>query len=296
MHNKTKQTLVGYAFLAPALVIFLTLVLMPVIVSFLLAFTKWNFFSGFSNLKFVGLDNFVKMFTSDKSIKSALGNTFIYVIGIVPVTVFASMLLAYAVNGKVYCQRFMRLAFFIPYISNMVALGAVFKFLFSADGTINEILERVFHVSQVPNWLATPSLSKIPIICVMIYSGIGFCLIVYIAALKNVPQDLYDAAELDGASSMRQFFSITVPMVSPTTFYLVIVRMINAFQIFAAINIITSSSGKSSGSASLVTIIYNEAFNNYNFGYASAIAWVLVLLVLIVTLINFKLQKKWVHY
>lgn len=295
MRNKTKQTLVGYAFLAPALIIFLALVLLPVIVSFLLAFTKWNFFSGFSKLKFVGIDNFVKMFTTDKSIKGALGNTFVYAIGIVPITVFAAMLLAYAVNGKVYCQRFLRLAFFIPYISNMVALGAVFKFLFGADGTINEILASVFHVSQVPNWLATPALSKIPIICVMIYSGIGFCLIVYIAALKNVPQDLYDAAELDGATSMRKFFSITVPMISPTTFYLVIVRMINAFQIFAAINIITSS-GKSSGSASLVTRIYEEAFNSYNFGYASAIAWVLVLLVLIITMINFKLQKKWVHY
>lgn len=295
MRKKTRQTLVGYTFLAPALIIFLVLVLLPVLASLILAFTKWNFFSGFSTLKFVGVQNFVKMFTTDKSIKTALLNTFIYAVSIVPVTVFLSMILAHAVNGRVYFQRFFRLAFFIPYISNMVALGAVFKFLFGADGAINDILEKLFHIQNAPNWLASASLSKIPIICVMIYSGIGFCLIVYIAAMKMVPHDLYEAAELDGASPIRQFFSITVPMISPTTFYLVIVRMINAFQIFAAINIITSS-GKSSGSASLVVRIYEEAFSNYNFGYASALAWVLVLLVLVVTLINFKLQKKWVHY
>lgn len=295
MHRKTRQTLAGYAFLAPALVIFLVLVLLPMLASFILAFTKWNFFSGFSKLKFVGFQNFVKMFTADKSIKTALINTFIYALSIVPITVFISMVLAHVVNGRVYFQRFFRLAFFIPYISNMVALGAVFKFLFDTNGSINELLTTVFHLQQVPNWLASSSLIKVPVICVMIYSGIGFCLIVYIAAMKSVPRDLYEAAEMDGASAVRQFFSITVPMISPTTFYLVIVRMINAFQIFAAINLITSS-GKSSGSTSLVVRIYEEAFRNYNFGYASAIAWVLVVLVLIVTLINFKFQKKWVHY
>lgn len=295
MKNKTKLTLTGYAFLAPALIIFVCMVLIPVIISIGLAFTKWNFFSGIDGLKFVGLRNFDKLFTSDRSFKTALINTVVYAVTTVPTTVILALVLAYMVNGKVHMQRFFRLAFFVPYISNMVALGAIFKFLFRTDGPINQVLSNFFGVQTVPDWLVSSDLCRIPIICVMIYSGIGFCLIVYIAALKNVPTELYEAARVDGASTLRQFFAITVPMISPTTFYLLVVRMISAFQIFAAINII-SDGGKSSGSVSLVSLIYEEAFKSYNFGYASAQAWVLVLFILAITLLNFKLQKKWVHY
>lgn len=295
MKNKTKLTLTGYAFLAPALIIFVCMVLIPVIISIGLAFTKWNFFSGIDGLKFVGLRNFDKLFTSDRSFKTALINTVVYAVTTVPTTVILALVLAYMVNGKVHMQRFFRLAFFVPYISNMVALGAIFKFLFRTDGPINQVLSNFFGVQTVPDWLVSSDLCRIPIICVMIYSGIGFCLIVYIAALKNVPTELYEAARVDGASTFRQFFAITVPMISPTTFYLLVVRMISAFQIFAAISII-SDGGKSSGSVSLVSLIYEEAFKSYNFGYASAQAWVLVLFILAITLLNFKLQKKWVHY
>lgn len=294
LKNSTRLTLTGYGFLTPALIVFTTLVCTPVLMSLLLSLTKWNFFSGFEKLKFVGIDNFIKLFTRDRSFKTALVNTIIYTAATVPATIFISMLLAHLLNGRVYCQRFMRLAFFVPYISNMVALGAVFKFLFRSDGPVNQILMAV-GMQTPPDWLVSPSLVRIPIILVMIYSGIGFCLIVYIAAMKNVPQHLYEAAAIDGASPVRQFFSITMPLISPTTFYLVIVRMISAFQIFAAINII-STGGKSSGSISLVTLIYEEAFKNYNFGYASAAAWVLVLFIFTVTLLNFYFQKKWVHY
>lgn len=295
MKNKTKLTLTGYAFLAPALIIFLVMVAIPVVMSIVLAFTKWNFFSGLDGLKFVGFSNFTKLFTSDRSFKTALINTVVYTVTTVPITILMALILAHFVNGRVYCQRFFRLSFFVPYISNMVALGAIFKFLFRSDGPINQILVNVFHVEQVPEWLVSSSLCKIPIICVMVYSGIGFCMIVYIAALKNVPGELYEAARMDGASGFRQFVSITMPVISPTTFYLVIVRMINAFQVFAPINII-SEGGKSSSSVSLVSLIYEEAFKNYNFGYASAQAWVLVLLILLITMCNFYFQKKWVHY
>lgn len=295
MKNKTKLTLTGYLFLAPALIIFLVFVLIPVVVSICLAFTKWNFFSGLQGLKIVGLRNFKKLFTSDRSFSTALANTVVYAVATVPITVFFALILAYVVNGKVYFQRFFRLAFFVPYISNLVALGAVFKFLFRSDGPVNEALIHMFHIQSPPDWLVSTSLCRIPIICVMIYSGIGFCLIVYIAALKNVPAELYEAARVDGASVWKQFTAITVPMVSPTTFYLLIVRLVNAFQVFAAINII-SDGGKSSGSVSLVVLVYEEAFKNYNFGYASAEAWVLVLFILTVTLINFRFQKNWVHY
>ena len=292
-NRKLRQTLTGYAFLAPALIIFITLVAVPILVSLGLAFTKWNFFSGIDGLKFVGLRNFDKLFTSDRNFKTALINTIIYAVTTVPVTIFLALVLAHVLNGKVFAERFFRLSFFIPYISNLVALGAVFKFLFRSDGPINQILTKVG--LEPMDWLVSPALNKIPIICVMIYSGIGFCLIIYIAAMKNVSKELYEAAAIDGASPTRQFFSVTLPMISPTTFYLLIVRLINAFQVFAVINII-SDGGKSAGSVSMVVLIYEEAFKNYNFGYASAEAWVLVVFILIITLINFSVQKKWVHY
>lgn len=292
--GKAKRTLAGYGFLAPALIIFGTLVVIPVVMSMGLAFTKWNFFSGLQGLKFVGLDNFKRMFTVDRSFRMALINTIVYCVTTVPLTIFLSLMFAHIVNGHVYCQRIFRLAFFIPYISNLVALSAVFKFLFRSDGLINSVLMGFFKMEPL-DWLASSDLCRIPIICVMVYSGIGFCLIIYIAAMKNVSRDLYEAAAIDGASSVQQFFSVTMPMISPTTFYLVVVRMINAFQVFAVINII-SDGGKSSGSISMVTLIYEEAFKNYNFGYASAEAWILVLFIMIVTLINFRMQKRWVHY
>lgn len=289
------ETRTGYAFLAPALVTFAVLVLFPVAVSLLLSFTKWNFFSGLQGLKFVGVNNFVNLFTKDRVFKSALANTLVYAAATVPATLFAALVLAHAMNGKIYAPRLFRTIFFVPYISSLVALGAVFKFLFRSDGPVNALLTSVLRLPAAPDWLVSTGLCKVPIISVMIYSGIGYCLIIYIAALKNVPRDLYEAAQIDGASPVRQFFRITVPMISPTTFYLLIVRMISAFQIFAVINII-SDSGRNLGSVSLVSMIYEEAFRNYNFGYASAAAWVLVIIILAITLLNFALQKKWVHY
>lgn len=295
--KQKKETLVGYAFLAPALIIFLALVVFPICMSIYLSFTKWNFLSGWSGISWIGLDNFKKLFTRDRSFKVALINTFVYAVTIVPPTVFFALLLAHAFNGNIFCKRYFRFAFFVPYISNMVALGSIFQFLFRMDGPINGLLKAVFHLadSEIPNWLADNSLCRVPVICVMIYSGLGYCLLIYIAAIKDISKDLYEAAAIDGATSARQFFSITVPLISPTTFYLLIVRMISVFQIFAAVNIINST-GKAGGNVSLVLLVYNEAFLNYNFGYASAEAWVLVAIILVVTAIQMWGQKKWVNY
>ena len=154
------------------------------------------------------------------------------------------------------------------------------------------ILVNVFHQEEVPNWLTSTSLCKVPIICVMIYAGIGFCLIVYMAALQGVPRELYEAAAVDGATSMKAFWKITMPMVSPSTFYLCIVRLIAAFKIFTAINVM----GMAETAPSIVTEVYSAAFKSYDFGYASAEAWILVFIILIVTGVQFIVQKKWVHY
>lgn len=297
MQKKTRETLAGYAFLSPALIIFLVLMIIPFIMSIYLAFTRWNFLSGLKGIKWVGLDNFTKLITRDRSFKVALKNTFIYTITIVPLSVFIGLVLAYYFHKLVFFKRYFRFVFFIPYISNMVALGAIFKFLFRVDGIINYILLNWFQISKsnLPNWLSTGAVSRVPIIALMIYVGIGFCMLIYIAALQDIPHELYEASLIDGASNFTQFWSITFPLISPTTFFLLVVRMINTFQIFAAINIITTT-GKSGSAVSMVILIYEEAFKSYNFGYASAEAWVLVVVILIVTLFQMWGQRKWVNY
>ena len=290
--KKNKEALAGWLFLSPALLVFLALVVLPIIMSFLLSFTDWNFLSGYSGIKWVGVNNFTKLFTTDHKFGMAVRNTLIYSITTAPVSILIALVFAYMLNDKVYFKKFNRMCMFIPYISSMVALTAVFRFLFRSDGPINAILTKSFHVEEIPKWLTSTSLCKIPIICVMIYAGVGFSLIVYMAALQNVPSDLYEAATIDGAGSFTKFVKITWPLISPTTFYLFIVRLIAAFKVFTAINVM----GMADTAPSLVSEVYSKGFKSYSFGYASAESWVLVAIILVITLIQLWGQKKWVHY
>lgn len=288
--NKRNEAVAGWFFLSPALIVFFALVFFPVIASILLAFTKWNFLSGLDGIKWIGVDNFVKLFKRDRDFKGAFVNTFVYAGTTVPISIVFALIAAYMLNTKVYVKKFLRMCFFIPYISSMVALAAVFKYLFSANGPVNQVLAALG--GEAVKFLTSSEYCRIPIIVVVIYAGIGFSLIVYMAALQNVPGELYEAAKIDGAGELVAFLKITLPLISPTTFYLLVVRMISAFKIFSAPNII----GYSGNSSGLVNIVYEEGFRNYNFGYASAAAWVVVAIILVITLFQMWGQKKWVHY
>ncbi|MCQ4862765.1 carbohydrate ABC transporter permease [Pseudoflavonifractor phocaeensis] len=292
--RKRKENLTGYVFVAPALIVFLVFVAFPFFFSLFLSLTEWNFLSGWGGIQWKGLENFAKL-AGDQNFRQAVVNTVIYTVATVPVSILIALVLAYVLNGKVYLKKTLRLAFFIPYISNMVALAAVFKFMFRDDGIINNVLLNVFHLQEVPRWLSNSELNKIPIILILIWTAVGYELIVYMAALQNVPKELYEAGKLDGATGFKQFVHITFPMISPTTFYLVVVRMIAAFKVFSAINIITLGTA-TRGNTSLVVEIYQDAFQSYKFGYASAEAVVLFAIILAITLFNFWGQKKWVHY
>ena len=287
-----QETLAGWTFMAPALIIFTALVIFPIIMSLFLSFTEWNFLSGIKGIEWANLDNFQKLFTRDRKFMMALKNTLIYAFTTAPISIVLALLFAYMLNDKVYFKKLNRMFFFIPYICSMVALAAVFRFLFREDGPINAILMNLGIISEPMKWLNSTALNKIPVICVMVYAGIGFNLIVYMAALQNVPRELYEAATVDGASGFVRFMKITVPMISPTTFYLLVVRLIAAFKAFSAVSVM----GADKTAPSLVTEIYSNAFGSYKFGYASAEAWVLVAIILVITLIQMWGQKKWVHY
>ncbi len=262
----------------------------------LLSFTEWNFLSGFSGIKWVGFGNFRDM-VNDSRFRWAINNTFVFVFTIVPISLVISMVLAYFLNGKIFAKNFLRFFFFIPYISSQVALAAVFKFIFRDDGMLNDFLVNTLQILHTggPDWLNSDALNKIPIILLAIWTGIGYELIIYLAALQAVPSDLYEAANIEGASTIQKFTRITFPLITPTTFYLVVVRFIAVFKIFASINIMTLGTSYESNT-SMVMEVYRNSFVHYSFGYASAESLILLGLVLAITSINFLLQKKWVNY
>ena len=292
--NKRKETLTAYAFIAPALIAFLIFIAFPFFASIGLSFTKWNFIGGLKKLKWIGLDNFKEML-SDRRFLNAIKNTFVYAVATVPTSLVIAMGLAFVMNTKVYFKKILRLAFFIPYISNTVALAAVFLFLFRNDGLINILLTSVFPNMEPIAWFSNTTLCKLPIILLVIWTAIGYEMVIYMAALQSVPKELYEAADIDGANGFSKFWKITFPMISPTTFYLVIVRCIATFKIFASVNIMTMGTA-ASYNTSMVNEIYANAFERYKFGYASAEAMIMFLIILTVTLVQFWGQKKWVHY
>ena len=294
--RKKADTLTAYLFLAPAILIFLLLIVYPIFFSGYASFTKWKFTNGLKGMQWIGVKNYANLF-KDKTFVAAIKNTFVYTFGSVPLSVGLSLVLAYVLNNKVYMAKTLRMFYFIPYIAQMVAVAAIFRSWFRTDGFINNVLINVFGVAEanVPKWLASSDLSKIPVLLLLVWSSLGYLIIVYMGALQNVPVSLYEAAEIDGANKTQQFRHITIPLVSQTTFYLLIVRMIAVFKVFTSVNVLTWKTS-SKGSVSIVQEVYSTAFGDYNFGKGSAQSWVLVGIILIFTFIQFKGQKKWVHY
>lgn len=289
------ENLAGYLFIAPTIAVFAVFFLFPIGSSILLAFSDWNFLSGVQGLTFAGLENFREL-AHDRHFIYALKNTFVYVVGIVPESILFALFLAYALNSRVYAKNVLRFIFFIPYISSQVALAAVFKFMFRDDGICNYLLVEVLHLLKTgPAWMDSTALNKIPICLLSIWTTIGYELIIYMAALQNVPKSLYEEADLEGANGWKKFWDITFPMITPTTFYLLVVRVIAVFKIFSSVNIMTIGTYNESNT-SMVNEIYQSSFVRYRFGYASAKALVLLALILLATVINFTLEKRWVNY
>ena len=301
-HNRlqAKENIAGYAFVTPALTCFILFMAFPFFLTLILSFFDFNFLKVkklahlAKYMKFCGFDNFIEM-TKDRRFVQSIINTAVYTLATVPASIVMGLGLAYAMHGNIFCKKLLRLAFFIPYISSIVALGAVFKFLFREDGIINNVLLSLNIIPEAVKWSVDPAVSKIPIILLSIWSSLGYVMIIYMAAIENVPKSLYEAATIDGASSFTQFIKITVPLISPTTFYLVIVRMIAVFKIFSSVNVFTIGSSITSNT-SIVQEIYSSAFGSYEHGYASAQSVVLLAIILIITAIQFWGQKKWVHY
>lgn len=279
---KRKNTLIAWSFIAPNFIGFLIFTLVPVVCSLILAFMKWD---SFSTPEFVGLQNFTRML-SDDTFWISLKNTFLYTIGVVPLTLVCSLGLAILLNQKIKGVKFFRTAFFFPYVTSLVAIAVVWSMLFHPTmGPINQFLRVV--IENPPGWLSSSDWALTAIIIVSVWRGMGYYMILYLAGLQGISKELYEAAAMDGANKWKQFIHITVPALRPTTFFVTIMLVINCFKIFDLVQVMTDG-GPGRATNVLVYQVYSEAFVKFNFGYASAIAMVLFVIVLVITVIQFK--------
>ncbi len=281
-----KEYIWAAAFMAAPVIGWLAFLLFPLGFSVYASLTNWN---GLGNMTFIGFDNYV-LLVQDPYFWKALWNTVFYMIGI-PIGLALSLGLALALARKIPGRTFFRTVYYIPVISSLAAIAILWQWAYNGDfGLVNQFLS-IFGIDG-PNWLMDSTWSKPALIIMAIWKGLGYSTILYLAAVQSVPRSLYEAAALDGAGAWRRFRTITMPMVRPVTFFLVVTNIIAGSMIFTEINIMTPTGGPEWSTASLVWYIWNKAFRNLQMGYATSMALVLGILVLIVTVIQFRLNKR----
>lgn len=295
MSNKQrlKENLYGYVFIAPMLIGVTVLILIPIIASFFLSFTEWNFILGFKDIEFVGFKHFQTLWQDDLFWKSMRNNAVFLLV--VPITLTFSLLLAVMINKYVYFKDFFKVIYFMPYISSVVAVAMVWQVLFHPSyGPINNLLISL-GIDDPPKWIADIHFALPSIMMIMVWISIGYNLIIYIAGLQSIPKELYEAAEIDGAKSVQKFRFVTLPMLTPTTFFLLITGIIGTFKVFDIIQVLTKG-GPANSTSVVVFQLYETAFIHLKMSYASTMALVLFATIFLVTLLQWYGQRKWVNY
>lgn len=291
--RKLRNTIAGYLFILPNLIGFTVFTLFSVVFSAVISFTNWDMITGFADIEFIGLQNFIDLF-SDQWFIDSLKNTFFF-IAFIPVYLFIALIVATIVNGSIYFNKSVRTILYLPHITNVVIVSLLWSYLLRPnEGIINNVLIAI-GVTNPPMWFGSTFWVKPALVLIMLWSGLGYNTILYLASLQSIPVDLYEAAEIDGAGKLRKFFNITIPLVSPTTFFMLIMGIIGSFQMWSNIQILTAG-GPGTSSTVIGYYIYKTAFQYGKMGYASSMAWILFLFVFGITLIQWHGQKKWVNY
>ena len=289
LNLKQREALKGWLFVSPALIGFGIFTFGAILYSLYLSFTDYDMFG---TPEWVGLENYIKAFTNDEYFYQYFGNTFYFAIVLVPVVLVISLFLAILINKKVgRLTKAYRVALFLPSITSTVAVSMVWLWIFNPDmGILNNFLTAIgFH--NPPMWLSDPEWSKPALIIMRVWQMSGYYMLLFLAGLQTIPETLYEAAEVDGASSWQRFTRITVPMLSNTTFVVVILLIIESFNMFESIFVMTEG-GPLGSTSTIMYYIYEQGFMSYNMGYASALAWIFFALILVFTLIQFRFRRE----
>ncbi len=284
MKKERRNTLIAYSFIAPNFIGFCIFTLVPMVFAIALAFCSWD---GVNAIEFVGIQNFIDL-VSDKTFLAAFKNTIVYSLAVVPLTLVCALGLAVLLNQPIKGRNFFRTVAFFPYVASLVAVAAVWNMIFSPSmGPVNMILSAL-GVENLPRWAAGKETAMLTVILFSVWKNMGYYMVMYLAGLQGTNPELEEAAELDGANRWQVFWHITLPQLRPTTFLVVVTLTIASFKVYDQMYMITQG-GPGNATITLVYYIYNVAFvNTPKYGYASAVAMVLFVLVLIVTIIQFR--------
>ena len=285
-----KEGIAGLIFISPTIIFFLLFFLVPLIICIYASFTNWNILS--PKRLFIGFRNYEEILTDVKFWK-ALKNT-LYMLIPIPIYLTCALLFAYSCHKKIIGEKVFRAIYYLPYISSIVALTLIWKWLFNSEyGLINNFLLK-FGISG-PNWLNDPVWTRRMIVIMISWKMIGITSVYYIAALGNISKTYFEAAKIDGATSMQQFFKITLPLITPTTFYLMTVGIIGSLQTFVEVQMFASDGGRGYGVGTIILYIWQKAFSSSQMGYACATASLFGLFIMILVILQFVFSKKWVY-
>lgn len=291
LSRRGRRNIEGWIFIGPAILGILAFQFVPILVSMYASLTTWD---GMNPPEFTGIENFRRLVVEDKFFRETLKNTVFFTLGHIPLTIVFALILALFCNLNLPGISLFRTAYFIPAVSNVVAISVVWFWIYQPqNGVLNSMLSRIG--IEGPAWLSSTTWAMPAVILVSVWQGVGYPMVILLAGLQGIPHELYEAAKIDGASSWNQFWKITIPLLTPTLFFLLITQFISSFQVFGIIYVMTQG-GPANATSVYIYYLYQNAFAFGRMGYASAMAWILFAIIAVVTFAQWKLQKRWVFY
>lgn len=288
--QKQKDRLVIFSFLAPNIFGFLVFTLIPVLAAAFISLTEWNLIG---EMKFVGLANYFKAFDT-KRFYQVMENTLFYTVVTVPVGMFLALCLSVLMNRKIRGITLYRTIYYLPVVSSGVAIALLWQYIYADNVGLLAMIWKMFG-GEAPRWITSTKWSMRSIAIMAVWKGLGGTIVILLAGLQAISPTYYEAAKIDGANEWKQFTNVTIPLLTPTLFFQLIMGIIGSFQVFDSTKVLTGG-GPGFSSTSIVYYIYNSAYVDMKFGYACALAMVLFLIILVVTIIQWIGQKKWVNY
>jgi multiple sugar transport system permease protein len=286
--SRNREAFWGYLFISPNFLIILIFTIIPVFYSSYISFTDWNILG---KANFIGIENYQRIL-EDEVARETFFNTFYFTVVSVPLNVVLTLLIAVMLNQKIKGITFFRTAFYIPYISASVAVSLMFMWLLANNGLLNQILASIG--MEPVRWLTDPELALNSVIGVTIWKGMGMNIVIFLAALQDIPHELIEAAAIDGASRTQQFLKIVVPLLTPVIFFVTITGIISSFQSFDLVYNMTEG-GPGHATTVIGFYIWRQAFDYLNMGYGAALANIVFVAILILTIIQWVLRKRWVY-